>query len=226
MGLLRSIKTRGLLWVAVHVGLAFFDRWVEFVLYPLSILMFGLWGGIGVMMIFSLIVCWILLVFYDWVSTIDASRISSPFLQKLVVASSDALGFETLKETGYEFRDLVFKPVVITSSHTVWGKAVNVGKRFIWEPIRARVVVPIVAHAFKPALYLYASLAHDGMTCLILMRPPHYHKMGPREWALFVPSVLLSCIGWGLLVGGIIHVLQLYAPGLFRFLVQIVNIFT
>ena len=225
MGLIHSIKTRGLLWAALYSILFVFDRWVEFGLYPQAILTFGIVRGIGVMIVFSLVVCWLLLVFYDWVATIDASKIRSRFLRKLTIAASDALGFETLKEVGNDFYTRISTPIELTPGTSWWARLKN---DFLCdlETIRKWLVFPIANKAFKPVLYLYTSLMHNGMTCLILMRPAHCHRMGSKEWAIFVSSVIISCLGWGALVSGVMAYLHHAFPWLYDLIVQIVNFIT
>lgn len=225
MNLLNAIKTRGLLWVTAHVSLILFDKWVEFGLYPRAILAYGVWCGIGVMIVFSMIVCLLLLLFYDWVSTIDTAKIKSPLLKSLVVAASDALGFETLKEIGSEFLVKICTPIAVLPAHTWYGSIKNF-VLIVAEWIRKMILVPVTTKAFKPALYLYATFAHDGMTCLILMRPAHCHRMGVREWALFVPSVILSCVSWGLLTGGALAFMRAYTPALYEWVIYLVQIIT
>lgn len=238
--------TRAFLWGTAHYGLILFDKWVEFVLYPLAMGTQGLVRGMAIMIVFSLVVCWLLLAFYDWVSTIDHTNIRNPHLRTFVEALSDALGFETMKEKGAEIREELFVPVVVEPAINyrririrwyglcVWAHRLHAGfllrylrmlanltlyvwalfrnaRLRLWEPIRSRLIAPMATWLFerkleKVGLYLYVSLFHDGMTCLILMRPAHCHKMGAREWMLFVPSVILSCLGWGTLVWGFIGV--------------------
>ena len=201
MGLLQAIRTRGLLWVTVHSLLFSFDRYVELVLYPWAISFHGLVGGIGVMVVFSLVVCWALLLFYDWVSTIDVSNIQNEWLRKLVIAASDALGFEGLKEAGAEFGEKLNKLLPRT-----------------WEPVRKYIATP--------AFFLGTSLWFDGMTCTILMRPARQHYMSSGYWVLFTVSVILSCLGWGLLVGVIVHLLQANTPELWNVLERILSFLT
>lgn len=98
MGLIQTIKTRGLLWVAVHAGLWLFDRNFEYVWYPWMILKTGLFTGTGIMMLASFLVCLGLVKFYDWLSTINVENLESAFQRRLVCTFADALGFETLKD--------------------------------------------------------------------------------------------------------------------------------
>jgi len=86
--LLQAIRERGPLWVATHTALWFLDRATEFVLYPIVIYFLGPVSGIAVMMLYSFLVCWGLIVLYDWVS--------NNWIR-------DTLGFETLKEAGEGF---------------------------------------------------------------------------------------------------------------------------
>jgi hypothetical protein len=225
MRLLSAIKRHGLLWFMTHSALFVFDKWVEFALYPKAIGTYGVVGGIGAMMVFSLIVCWVLLAFYDWVSTIDTASIRRLWLRALTDAASDALGFETLKEAGGDLQERIARPVTFTKGSGSRAMIRNAILR-VWEPVRKYVVAPIATRWFKPVLYVYLSVAHDGMTCLILMRPAHSHKMGLREWLLFVPSVLLSCIGWGLIVGGALTVLRNYAPHVYETIMWLVGFVT
>jgi hypothetical protein len=201
VGLLHAIKTRGPLWVTVHSLLYIFDRYVELVLYPRAIGSYGLAEGIGVMIVFSLVVCWALLLFYDWVSTIDVSNIENKWLRILVIAASDALGFESLKETGVAF-----------------GEKLNKLLPRAWEPVRKYLATP--------AFFLGTSLCFDGMTCTILMRPARQHHMTFGYWMLFTASVILSCLGWGLIVGLIVHLLQANMPGLWNVIERILSFLT
>lgn len=93
MSLIQTIRNRGLLWLSVHSGLFLLDRFIEYVLYPVSIVGLGLVKGTGLMMLVSFLLCWGLTALYDWLSA---------RAQNAPAASSwriwmDALGFETLK---------------------------------------------------------------------------------------------------------------------------------
>lgn len=89
----------------------------------------------------------------------------------------DALGFETIKEAAGEIQEWASKK---------------------W-PFRNWEMVP-GGTGFAVFSFLYLSLWHDPMTCLILMRPKDKYTMGKREWSLFLVSVFLSNAAWGLMV--------------------------
>lgn len=89
MGLINAIKNRGLVWVLVHTGLLLFDKFFEYVLFPIAILHAGLVYGTLVMMVLSFFVCWGLIGLYDTVGNRGLR---------------DALGFETVKEVGTSIR--------------------------------------------------------------------------------------------------------------------------
>ncbi|KND49210.1 MAG: hypothetical protein AB203_02320 [Parcubacteria bacterium C7867-008] len=203
MGLLKAIKSRGLLWVSVHGLLFAFDKYVEYILYPKALDSYGMVKGLGVMIVFSLVVCWALLLFYDWVSTIDMSQVKHPLLQKLVYALSDALGFEGLKEIGTHFHSRFFALVRI---HPLLGRVINGLGRVLF--------------------FLYLSFNHDGMTCIILMRPAHSHRMTISYWMLFLASVVLSCVGWAIIVGTGMYLLQTYVPGIWNIYERVITFLT
>jgi hypothetical protein len=85
VGLIYTIRTRGLTWVAVHTSLWLFDKFFEYALYPYAILHLGLVYGTAVMMFLSFLICWGLIALYDKVANMGLR---------------DALGFETIKDVG------------------------------------------------------------------------------------------------------------------------------
>lgn len=103
----------------------------------------------------------------------------------------DALGFETIKEAGGEFQKWV---------STKW-------------PLRNWNLVP-GRLGFRTLAFLYLSLWHDPMTCLILMRPKDTHVMGRREWLLFLGSVFASNAAWGLMVWAGVETIEALLPAL------------
>ena len=80
---LSRIRARGPVWAAAHVILYMWDKFFDFVLYPLAIIEYGLLWGTGVMMAASLLICLALLQLYD--------RLADTRFR-------DLLGFESLKE--------------------------------------------------------------------------------------------------------------------------------
>ena len=203
----------------MHVALWFFDRWVEFDLYPRSFLLLGFLEGLIAMMIFSFIVCWLLIVFYDWVSTVDTAKIKLQWAKRLMVSLSDALGFETLKEIATDFRETLLDPPVIYPAISV---------AFIGAVLRRWIIVPVARVLIKLrleslTLFLYTSLMHDPMTCLILMRPAHDHHMGLREWKIFLASVVVSCTGFGLFVKGVMLLLEGFTPELWNIIQNVLT---
>ena len=200
----RVFITRTVLVGALQSGLFWFDRFVE-VLYAVAILRHGTVRGIFEMMIFSFFVCWFLLVVYDRVCTLNPERFKRIWLKTLVEAASDVLGFEAVKNAGSKALESIMQP-------TEWsGSWFNKAKFLLWEPLRRYMLAPLMKSLISRGLerlakYLSLSLLTDAMTTVILMRPAHYHKMGLREWSWFIPSVFLSCIGWGALMSGIIQI--------------------
>jgi hypothetical protein len=89
MGLISMIKTRGPLWVAVYTGFYLQDKFIEYVLYPNTILLWGLVMGTVSMMVLSLILNWLFLVLYD--------RLASTWWR-------DALALEASKKAGWKLR--------------------------------------------------------------------------------------------------------------------------
>jgi hypothetical protein len=196
----KVLVTRTVLVGALQSGLFWFDRIVEG-MYPIVILKYGPVRGVLGMMILSFFVCWALLTVYDRVCTIDPLRFKTSWLRTLIQASSDVLGFESIKETGSKALESVMVPATWQGS---WFSKI---KFIFWEPLRRYLFAPVMTFLASrgwgsTAKYLTLSLLTDGMTTVIMMRPARSHKMGLREWMLFVPSVLLSCIGWGAFVTG------------------------
>lgn len=222
MGLVHTIKTRGLLWLAVHGALFVLDKYIEFVLYPASILNWGLLLGTASMMALSFVLCWSLIVFYDWCATRDTSKIQNPRLRKFVETLTDALGFETLKETGQEFTETLTRPVVITPATTWKGVVANAALR-VWEPIRSWIVAPLLRRWFRPIFFVLVSVKYDPMTALILMRPAYKYGMGAAEWRIFVTSVVISCSGWALLVWAALEGMQHFTPGVWAIVEPVIN---
>lgn len=90
MNLAEVIRRRGPVWVVAHTSLWLFDRFFEFVLYPVAIIELGLLLGTATMMVLSFFICLLLIWIYDTVS---------------LRWVRDVLGFETLKEVGREARE-------------------------------------------------------------------------------------------------------------------------
>jgi hypothetical protein len=211
LNLIQIIKQRGLLWVTVHALLFALDRSIEFYLYPVSIIGLGLVYGTGVMMLLSLVLCLLLIWLYDWVSTsheelpawhpVWAKRIERAILPHL----KDALGFETLKEVMGETVSVILEPE-LPKIQNGWRRVFSIltyAFRIASYAVRRFLVRPVWIRFPKSRrflLFLYLSLAHDPMTCMILMRPAHHHSMGRKEWTVFLSSVIVSCGSWALLV--------------------------
>jgi hypothetical protein len=180
LGLVTTIKTRGLLWATVHAANWAFDWVFNYILYPYVLIKLGLITGTAIMMVLSFFICWGFVRLYDWVS-MNWVR--------------DALGFETIKE------------------------AVN----DLSEWLERRQTVGRIARESKPAFksvsFLYFTLIHDPMVCLILMRPRHTHMMGKDEWKIFLGSVFLSNVTWGLMVWVGVETIQSLFPALWQQLV-------
>ena len=77
------LRERGAVWAGAHTTLYLWDKFFDFVLYPLAIVELGLIWGTAVMMAASLVICIILLKLYD---NLGATRFR------------DLLGFESIKE--------------------------------------------------------------------------------------------------------------------------------
>lgn len=77
------IRAQGLIWATAHTLMLAWDRFFDFILYPLAIVNLGLAWGTTVMMTASLVLCAGLIILYD--------RLSDTRFR-------DLLGFETLKE--------------------------------------------------------------------------------------------------------------------------------
>lgn len=221
----RVIALRASIAVALNGGLWWFDRFVEFVMYPVFIGTWGMVDGLAWMMLFSFVICLVLLGVYDFVCTRDPSKVRSPWIRALIEACNDVLGYESVKEAAasawqgillpghprppsdYE-RTAAQNPFLRRMANALrHGLAfVEYFRAFLWEPIRRFAAAPVVRFLMRHRLettarYLVISFFTDGMTTTIAMRPAHSHRVGLREWALFVPSVILSCLGWGVVVG-------------------------
>lgn len=247
---------RGLLWAALNVGiwifthgaLMVFDRWFEYVLYPKSILALGATTGIAVMTIVSFLICWGLIVLYDWFARLEWSHVRNPIALKFLTGLQDALGFETLKETAGKVRSELFTPAEFVSVSVslperlqwltlpalvvmeVLALVRNIGV-WIWEVLRLFLIAPVAGLLFrhrleKAALFLYTSLWHDPMTCLILMRPTRTYGMGKKEWGVFLASVVIGNVGWGALIAVGMRLIQTHLPLVWHYWLLIINIFT
>lgn len=91
--MIARLRKRGLVWVGAHTTLYLWDKFFDFVLYPLAIIELGLLWGTATMMTASLVICVILLVLYD--------RLGSTRFR-------DVLGFESLKEAATAVRQTRF----------------------------------------------------------------------------------------------------------------------
>lgn len=88
MGLLTTVRERGLYWATAHALLYAFDKFVEFVVSPAAIIDFGLVMGTAFLMAFSFVVCIVLITIYDWVGNQGVR---------------DLLGYETIRNIGGRF---------------------------------------------------------------------------------------------------------------------------
>lgn len=171
--------------------------------------------GTVLMMALSFVLCWALIVFYDWCATRDASRIINSRLRKLVEALTDALGFETLKEAGVGLHERLLRPLEIKPASNAF-EVVGVTWLSGLELARKYVVAPIARHWFRPVLFIFLSLKYDPMTCLILMRPAYKYGMGIKEWKIFLASLVISCTSWALLVWGAMEGIKKFSPALWH----------
>lgn len=210
----------------VHYGLWLFDRLFEYILYPTAIIQLGLVCGTGLMMFVSFLVCWGLLVLYDWVS--------SHWVR-------DALGFETLKEVMGRAEILFLNPkfpkVLIRPAKYImyvgpgmlilvlWG-ALMLCLSVLLYPLRI-ILYTLRRFVIKPAwlwlpwlrsvlLFFYLSLVFDPMTCVVLLRPQGKHRMDVGDWIIFLLSVLISNIVWGLMVWTGVETLEALMPGIWE----------
>jgi hypothetical protein len=63
------LRERGIVWAGAHATLYLWDKFFDFVLYPLAIIELGLLRGTATMMAASLVNCFILLLLYDRLSS-------------------------------------------------------------------------------------------------------------------------------------------------------------
>lgn len=217
---------RGLMWIILHYGLWLLDRFVEYVLYPISILQFGLFTGTGLMMLLSFLNSFVLLLVYDWVST------------KWV---RDALGLETLKEVMGKVEQTTLYPgfpkLLVDSAKYVmyngplmtvvvfWGLlAVVFGivlypLRVVLYALRRFIIRPLWLKVpwIRPTIvFFYLSLVFDPMTCTVMMRPKGTHTMGGRDWTIFFLSVVVGNVVWGLMVWTGVETLEALMPGIWE----------
>lgn len=83
------LRERGMVWAGAHATLYLWDKFFDFVLYPLAIIELGLVWGTAAMMAASLVICVVLLRLYD---NLGSTRFR------------DLLGFESLKEAAATVR--------------------------------------------------------------------------------------------------------------------------
>jgi len=88
LGLLTTIRERGLYWATAHALLYAFDKFVEFVVSPAAIIDFGLVMGTAFLMAFSFVVCIVFITIYDWVGNQGVR---------------DLLGYEAIRDIGGRF---------------------------------------------------------------------------------------------------------------------------
>ena len=122
----------------------------DYLLYPFVIWKLGILLGGPVMMLCSLVVCYLTIIFYDW-------------------AKKDWIGLETLKS----LRE--YEGKVKTGRFTSW-----ILKKGDW------------------GAFLFFSLKSDPFITTVYMRKGahQYNGMSPRDWKIFLGSVILSNLWW------------------------------
>ena len=108
--IIARIRERGLLWASAHAVLYVWDKFFDFILYPLAIIKFGLIWGTAAMMAASLLICVVLLQLYD---NLGSTRFR------------DLLGFESIKQAAGAVRQSRLGQLNALAKGTVgrlWGK--------------------------------------------------------------------------------------------------------